>query len=98
MQTYTNGDKPERKDGTWSRSDFEWDEDNNRYVCPEGNLLNGTGQNQPDPRNKQPRTDLRKYRTNKNVCDIYLSKSNCCHRVNASTITCEEHEDARDFT
>ncbi|MBO1257148.1 transposase, partial [Alteromonas sp. 5E99-2] len=33
-------DKSERKDGTWSRSDFEWDEDNDRYICPEGKYLN----------------------------------------------------------
>jgi hypothetical protein len=23
-----------RKDGTWSRADFEWDAENNQYICP----------------------------------------------------------------
>lgn len=91
-------DKSERKDGTWSRSDFEWDEDNDRYICPEGKYLNRTRQNHPDPRNKQPRTGRRKYRASKYVCDICPSKPNCCPKTNARTITREEHEDARDFT
>ena len=90
-------DKSERKDGTWSRSDFEWDEDNDRYICPEGKHLNRTRQNHPDPRNKQPRTGRRKYRASKYVCDICPSKPNCCPKTNARTITREEHEDARDF-
>ena len=49
-------DKSERTDGTFSRSDFEWDEDNDRYTCPEGKQLNRTRQNHPDPRNKKPRS------------------------------------------
>lgn len=32
-------DKSTRTDGTWSRSDFEWDEQNDRYLCPEGHEL-----------------------------------------------------------
>jgi len=27
-------DKGERKDGTFSRSDFTWDDENDRYICP----------------------------------------------------------------
>ena len=29
-------DKSGRNDGTWSRADFEWDAENDQYVCPEG--------------------------------------------------------------
>jgi transposase len=32
-------DKATRTDGTWSRTDFEWDADNNQYFCPEGEEL-----------------------------------------------------------
>jgi len=28
-------DKSGRSDGTWTRADFEWDAENNRYICPE---------------------------------------------------------------
>ena len=32
-------DKAGRTDGTWSRTDFEWDPENNQYICPEGEPL-----------------------------------------------------------
>jgi transposase len=32
-------DKTERKDGTFSRSDFKWDEQHNEYRCPAGKAL-----------------------------------------------------------
>jgi len=32
-------DKAGRTDGTWSRADFEWDPENDQYVCPEGQSL-----------------------------------------------------------
>ncbi len=32
-------DKSERKDGTFSNSDFLWDEQANEYRCPEGHAL-----------------------------------------------------------
>ncbi len=28
--------KSQRTDGTWSREDFTWDSENDRYICPEG--------------------------------------------------------------
>ena len=35
-------DKSKRQDGTWSRSDFIWDPENDRYLCPEGKELKRT--------------------------------------------------------
>jgi len=32
-------DKSGRNDGTWTRADFEWDADNDQYICPEGHAL-----------------------------------------------------------
>ena len=42
-------DKSERTDGTWSRSDFEWDEANDQYICPEGHALKRYRRNYSDP-------------------------------------------------
>ena len=42
-------DKATRTDGTWSRADFEWDADNNQYVCPEGEELKQFRHNYSDP-------------------------------------------------
>ena len=36
-------DNSEREDGTFSRSDFTFDEERNVYVCPAGQLLTTTG-------------------------------------------------------
>ena len=32
-------DKSGRNDGTWTRADFEWDAENDQYICPEGHAL-----------------------------------------------------------
>ena len=32
-------DKSGRSDGTWTRVDFEWDAENNQYICPEEQML-----------------------------------------------------------
>jgi transposase len=32
-------DNTGRTDGTWSRAEFEWDEENDQYICPEGHAL-----------------------------------------------------------
>ena len=90
-------DKSERTDGTFSRSDFEWDGDNDRYTCPEGHHLVITRRNYSDPRRKEPRKGRRKYRATKSLCDACPSKMNCCPNTNTRYIDREEHEDARDF-
>jgi len=46
-------DKTERKDGTFSRSDFEWNEQANEYRCPAGHALRS--QRRPF---KTPRTGI----------------------------------------
>lgn len=43
-------DKSTRTDGTWSRSDFTWDSENDRYLCPEGHELLQPRRNYSDPR------------------------------------------------
>ena len=90
-------DKSERKDGTWSRSDFTWDPDNDRYLCPEDKVLKRTRQYHKDPRNKQPRTGRRKYRASKMVCSICPSKQKCCPKVDARSVTREQFEEVREF-
>ena len=32
-------DKSGRSDGTWTRAEFEWDAENDQYICPEGHGL-----------------------------------------------------------
>ena len=42
-------DQAGRTDGTWSRADFEWDAENNQYICPEGEALKQFRRNYSDP-------------------------------------------------
>lgn len=90
-------DKSERTDGTFSRSDFEWDEDNDRYACPEGHHLMITRRNYSDPSRKEPRKGRRTYRATKAICAACPSKMNCSPNTNTRYIAREKHEDARDF-
>lgn len=54
-------DHSKRKDGTWSRSDFAWDEDNDRYICPEGKELRHTRRNYSDPARNAPGLKAKNY-------------------------------------
>jgi transposase len=42
-------DKSGRSDGTWTRADFEWDAENDQYICPEGHTLKQFRRNYSDP-------------------------------------------------
>jgi transposase len=51
-------DKSGRNDGTWTGADFEWDAENDQYVCPEGHELKQFRRNSSDP---NPRSDRQGY-------------------------------------
>jgi len=88
-------DKSGRSDGTWSRADFEWDAENDQYVCPEGQTLKQFRRNYSDP-NRGPTSEGRaKYRALKLTCQACPSKQQCCPNADARSITREEDEDAR---
>ncbi len=88
-------DKAGRTDGTWTRADFEWDAENDQYICPEGHALKQFRRNYSDP-NRGPTEKGRAYcRALKPTCQACPSKSKCCPNADARSITREEHEDAR---
>jgi transposase len=89
-------DKAGRSDGTWSRADFEWDAENDQYICPEGHALKQFRRNYSDPNRGKDITGRRKYRALKSDCDACPSKQLCCPKADARYVTREEHEDARD--
>lgn len=55
-------DKAGRTDGTWSRTAFEWDADNNQYICPEGEALKQLRRNYSDPNRVPSGKSIAKYR------------------------------------
>ena len=81
-------DKTERGDGTLSRSDFTYDEQNDRYICPLGKHLNTTGQVTAD------NTIL--YRSKNLECASCPMKTQCCPNTPNRKIARSIHEKARD--
>jgi len=83
-------DKSTRKDGTFSRGDFQYDHDGDVYLCPggkrmhtKGTLVNGGA------------TLL--YRASKYDCDPCKLKSRCCPKEPARKIPRSIYEGARDM-
>ncbi len=90
-------DHSERKDGTWSRSDFTWDEDNDRYICPEGKELRHTRRNYSDPARNAPGLKAKNYGALKSDCRDCPSKAKCCPKTDTRRIRREKYEIVRDF-
>jgi len=88
-------DKAGRTDGTWSRADFEWDPENDQYVCLEGQSLKQFRRNYSDPNRGPDGKGVAKYRALKLMCQACPSKAKCCPNADFRSITREEHEDAR---
>jgi len=88
-------DKAVRTDGTWSRADFEWDAENNQYICPEGEPLKQFRRNYSGPNRGPSGKGVAKYQALKHTCQACPSKMQCCPNADARKITREEHEDAR---
>ena len=88
-------DKAGRPDGTWTRTDFDWDAQNDQYICPEGHALKQFRRNYSDPSRGPTGKGTARYRALKEVCQVCPSKQKCCPNAEARKITREEREDAR---
>lgn len=88
-------DKAGRTDGTCSRTDFEWDPENNQYICPEGEPLKQFRRNYSDPNRGPDGKGVAKYRALKLTCKACPSKAKCCPNADFRSITREDYEDAR---
>ena len=91
-------DKGERKDGTFSRSDFTWDDKNDRYICPGGKEMLHTRRTYSDPTRNAPEWKARKYRALKADCVDCPIKAKCCPKSETRAIHREKYEIVRDFT
>ena len=89
-------DKSERHDGTFSRSDFHWDEEANEYRCPEGRALRNDWRAARTPRNRVTEDDTIIYRSRQSGCTACPQKDRCCPNTPFRKITRSIHEEARD--
>ena len=90
-------DKSERRDGTFSRSDFTYDHKADAYTCPAGKQLK---QRQKAYRAVRPLVDedgMTRYRASKLDCDACALKPQCCPNTPARKIPRSIHEGARDM-
>lgn len=81
-------EKANRGDGTFSRSDFTFDAQENAYTCPSGKKLKTTG--------RATSADTLLYRTANSDCAGCAMKQRCCPNTPNRKIPRSIYEDARD--
>ncbi|MHB8473228.1 MAG: transposase [Gammaproteobacteria bacterium] len=81
-------DKTERNDGTFGRSSFIFDAENNCYVCPAGKFLKTAW--------RSKKKDPFRYRASLYDCQPCAYKAQCCPKVPMRKIVHSPHEPARD--
>jgi IS5 family transposase len=89
-------DHSARTDGTFSRSDFTFDPDADRYVCPAGKELVQFRRTYATPRTGVHADGMRRYGASKKDCDICDLKARCCPNMAARRIPRDVDEDSRD--
>lgn len=89
-------DKTERKDGTFSRSDFEWNEQANEYRCPAGHALRSQRRPFKTPRTGITKADTILYRSSQHDCATCPMKVHCCPNTPVRKIARSLYEAARD--
>jgi hypothetical protein len=89
-------DKSTRTAGTFSRADFAFDAERDRYTCPAGKELVQFRRTYAIPRSGVTAEGTRLYRASKLDCDTCRLKAQCCPNALARKIPRDLHEDARD--
>ena len=89
-------EKSERKDGTFSISEFEFDEQANCYKCPAGQELHHQLRKFKNNRSGITKANTKIYRASKKDCDKCDLKPRCCPNTDSRKIARSIHESARD--
>jgi transposase len=90
-------DRTERQDGTFSRSDFAWQEQDNQYRCPAGKPLRCDWRLLKNPRTHITKADTVIYRSSEHDCAKCPLKQQCCPNMPFRKIARSIHENARDL-
>jgi transposase len=89
-------DKTKRADDTFSSSDFQWNEKNNEYRCPQGRALRSQWRPFKIPRTHITKADAINYTASQSDCTTCPMKARCCPNTPVRKITRSIHEPARD--
>ncbi len=90
-------DKTERSDGTFSRSQFEWHEQDNEYRCPEGKALRCDRRKFTIPHSGVTKANTIIYRSSEHDCKDCSMKQLCCPNTPMRKITRSIYERSRDW-
>ena len=89
-------DKGERSDGTFSRSDFRFDEEADHYTCPNGKELRRYNRVFRKPRSGITKDNTINYRSIRGECEVCPLKQRCCANTPYRKVTRSIYESARD--
>ncbi len=89
-------DKGERSDGTFSRSDFRFDEEADHYTCPNGKELRRYNRVFRKPRSGITKDNTINYRSIRSDCEVCPLKQRCCANTPYRKVTRSIYESARD--
>jgi transposase len=90
-------DKSARKDGTFSRDDFQYDHEGDIYTCPAGKQLRRYRRSFAAPRIGVTKDNTILYRASKFDCSACALKPKCCPNTPARKVPRSIHEGARDM-
>src|SRR3954454_13525194 len=90
-------DKSNRTDGTFSRSAFVFDREENRYTCPQGKFLVLFRRSFAIPRSGITKDGTRLYRSSSSDCRPCELKVRCCPNTPQRKIPRDVDEDVRDL-
>jgi transposase len=88
-------EKTERNDGTFSVTDFRWDEQANEYRCPRGEPLRSEWRTFKTPRSHVTQADTVIYRSSQLACASCPLKSRCCPNTPMRKIARSLYEQSR---
>jgi transposase len=89
-------EKTERDDGTFSISDFQWDEEADEYRCPQGQPLRSQWRAFSQPRTHITQADTIIYRSSQHACLKCPLKPRCCPNTPMRKIARSLYEKSRD--
>ena len=89
-------DKTERKDDSFSSSDFHWNEDTEEYRCPAGKALRSEWRAFKNERSHVTKANTINFRSRQTDCATCPMKAKCCPNTSIRKIARSVHEAARD--
>ena len=89
-------ERAKRQDGCFTRSEFTWEAEADRYICPAGKPLMRYRRRFSKPRSGVPTDQILKYRATKRDCEGCQYKPRCCPKTPSRKVSRSIYESSRD--